>query len=767
MFAAWARVVHRHRWLVLAGSLALLALSLVSLRQGGVLSSETDTTGQFQSQRATNLIRSETHGRQARGGSTFLLILRSPDRTASEPAFQADVGRAVAPLQHDSRVTSVLVPFSQPAEARTSMTSRDQHAVLVRVSVRDGVDRAATYVSALQREAQAQAPDLQVQSSGQVPVVHSLQSTLETDLSRGEMISLPVTLLLLLLVFGTVLAAGLPLGVGLLTIAGGIGATLGLSHVTDVSQYALNIVTLVGLGVSIDYSLFVVSRYREELRQGFSSVQALQTTLATAGRAVTFSGMTVAAGLGALLFFPGTYLTSMGLAGMLVVLVAVVYALTFLPAVLALLGPRVERLRIPLPRQRPEGGVWDRIARAVMRRPALALVPTLAVFLVAGVPFLHIRLASGGLEQLPPSSATRASYETLTRDFPNETGTSFQVVVRYPSGDPLSPSRTGQVYDLSHRIAAIPGVSQVQGPVDLAPGIDRAGYQQLYARPRSQLPAEVRQSLDESVGSHIVVLTAMSPDGSTSDGARRILSQIRSQQASGGEVLVTGETANDKDLVDFVLDHVPAAVGFVIGTTLVILFLLTGSVLLPIKAVLSNLVSISASFGAIVWIFQDGHLASQLGFTPQSIDPAVPVLLFATVFGLSMDYEVLLVTRIQEAYRATGDNRRAVAGGLARSGSLITAAAAIMVVVFLAFATSQIVLIKAIGLGLAIAVLLDATLIRALVVPSVMRLVGDANWWAPGPLRWLHDRASPGEGLRGAEYSGPAGPRPDPPRSPE
>ncbi|MBO0690471.1 MAG: MMPL family transporter, partial [Candidatus Dormibacteraeota bacterium] len=266
--------------------------------------------------------------------------------------------------------------------------------------------------------------------------------------------------------------------------------------------------------------------------------------------------------------------------------------------------------------------------------------------------------------------------------------------------------------------------------------------QQLYAQPRSQLPPEVQQALRDSTGSHIVVLTAVTPDPSTSDGARQILSQIRSQEVPGGDVLVTGETAIDQDLVDFVLDHVPAAVGFVIATTLVILFLLTGSVLLPIKAVLSNLVSISASFGALVWIFQDGHLAGALGFTPQSIDPAVPVLLFATVFGLSMDYEVLLVTRIQEAYRATGDNARAVVSGLARSGRLITAAAAIMVVVFLAFASSQIVLIKAIGLGLSLAILLDATLIRALVVPSVMRLLGDANWWAPKPLRWVHDRLS-------------------------
>ena len=747
-FRAWGYFVHRHRRAVLLGSAALLALSVVGALRGGVLSSANAAGQTFQSTRASNLIDQEIAAstRAPQGGSSFLLILRRSDTAASDPAFQADVERAVRPLRDDHRVVKVVTPYDVAPQRRAAMTSKDGHAVLVQVYVRDRVDRAAGYYGGLRAEVGRAADGMSVSATGQVPIQHSMNATLERDLRRAEVVSLPVTLLLLILIFGTLIAAGLPLAVGLLTILGGIGATLALAHVTDVSQYALNIVTLIGLGVSIDYSLFVVTRFREELRRGVTTPDALATTVATAGRAITFSGVTVAIGLGALLFFPGTYLTSMGFSGMIVVATAVVYGLTFLPAVLALLGPRVERLRVPLRRRRPGGGPWPAIARAVMRRPLLALVPTLAVLLLAGVPFLHIRLAGAGLDQLPPGSPARAGYEQLQRDFPGQTATTFPLVVRYPSGDVLSRGRVDELYDLGRRVAAIPGVTGVEGPTELDPSMDRAAYERLYAQPRSALPPAVRQAVDASVGSHIAVLTATTQAEPTSDAARAILSRLRAEHVDGGEILVGGQTATDRDIIDFVLDHIPAAVGFAVGVTLVVLFLLTGSVTLPIKAVLSNMVSISASFGALVWIFQDGHLSAQLGFTPQSLDPSIPVLLFATVFGLSMDYEVLLVTRIQEQFRATGDNDRAVLTGLARSGGMITGAAAIMLAVFLAFGTSQIMLIKALGLGLSIAVLLDATLLRGLVVPAVMRLMGRANWWAPRPLRWLHDRVGIGEG---------------------
>jgi putative drug exporter of the RND superfamily len=715
MLAAWGRFVHRRRWWVLAASAVLLALSVAGIVGGGVLSSASAAGQQFPSTRAQDLVNQEITTGAPKGGSSFLLMLRSDDGKATDHAFRTKVQQAIAPLTHDDRVTRIMSPYDQQAtpQQHAALTSKDGRAVLVQVYVRDKVDKAATYYPALRDQVKQHADGLQVTGTGQVPVQHAMNTTLEHDLRQAEVVSLPITLLLLILIFSTLIAAGLPLAVGLLTIAGGIGMTLLLAHATDVSQYALNIVTLIGLGVSIDYSLFVVTRYREELATGASPEDALSTTVATAGRAITFSGITVAIGLGALLFFPGTYLTSMGEAGMIVVATAVVYGLTFLPAALAFLGPRVERLRIPIRRRRStDGGVWHAIAKAVMRRPLLVLLPTLGALLLAGAPFLHLRMANGGIEQLPPGSSARAGYEQLRREFPVPGDTQLQVVVRYPSGDPATPERANDERELARRIAAIPGVDAVLPP---------------------------------QAGQHIVVLTATTPAAPTSDEARDILATLRAERVDGAEVLVAGQTALDRDIVDFVSDHLLPAVGFVIGVTLLVLFLLTGSVVLPIKAVLSNMVSIAASFGALVWIFQDGNLSAQLGFTPQSLDPSIPVLLFAAVFGLSMDYEVLLVTRIQEEYQARGDNHRAVLTGLARSGGLITGAAAIMITVFLAFATSQIMLMKAIGLGLSIAVLLDATLLRGLVVPAVMRLMGRANWWAPRPLRWLHQRIGLGE----------------------
>ena len=565
--------------------------------------------------------------------------------------------------------------------------------------------------------------------------------------------------MLLLLIFGAVVAAGLPIGVGVLAILGGVAATLTLARFTDVSQYALNIVTLIGLGVAIDYSLFVVNRYREELRAGATRPDALGTTLATAGRAVTFSGITVAIGLSAMLFYRGTFLASMGAAGALVVFIAVFYGLTFLPALLAVLGPNVDRLSIFPVRMRGGVGFWQGLAAWVMRRPVLVLIPTLGFLVVLGLPFTQLRMANGDVDVLPPHVQARQGYDTLVRDFPGQDQNFYEVVVYYAQGNPMSADHVGSIYDLSRRLAGLHGVLRVEGMVDLDPSLSRADYVRMYTGPTDQLPAAVQAKLQTSTGSHLAVLTVASDLPASSDGARTLLSQIRSLGVGGeGQVLVTGQTAFDVDVIGYIIDHTPIAVAFVLGVTYLVLFLLTGSVVLPLKAIIANLLSVSASFGALVWIFQQGHLSGLLGFTPQPIDPTTPVILFSIVFGLSMDYEVLLVARIHEEYLRTGDNRRAVAEGLARSGRLITGAAAIMVAVFVAFGTAEVVIIKAIGVGLAVAVALDATIVRGLVVPSVMRLLGDWNWWAPRPLRALYRRSGLAElGMHGPSPHRPVG----------
>ncbi len=748
VFERWGRFVFRRRWAALALSTILLAASVAGVVGGGELSSGTASTAGVEADRANSLIARQLAPpeQQQPPGSTFLLVFGSRTLVVGDPAFRSALEAAVAPLASDTRVTDVSTPYSVPAGAAAPLISKDSHEALVRVSLRDRSGVAGGYYSELR--AKVRSGTLSVQGTGNVPLNRAFDTTLENDLRRAELVSLPVTLLLLLLIFGGVVAAGLPLGVGILAILGGLAGVFVLNRYTDVSQYALNIVTLIGLAVAVDYSLFLVNRFRDELAAGHDREDALAIAVATSGRAITFSGLTVAIGLGGMLFFQGSFLASMGAAGMIVVAIAVLYGLTFLPALLAVLGGRVDRFRLPIgrPRRSGAGGFWRTMAAWVMRRPLPVLALTLAFLLLAGVPFLSIRLANGDVDQLPPQLEARQGYDTLAREFPGQDQTSMFVVVHYPGGSPLSSDHVGAIYDLSRRLAGLPGVLRVQGMVDLDPSLGRADYQRLYASPAEARPAQVQQLLKTSTGPNVAVLTVVSNRPATGDEARAIVRAIRAESAGeGGQLLVTGRTAFDMDVVGWILATTPVAVGFVVLVTYVVLLLLTGSVVLPLKAVIVNLLSISASFGALVWIFQQGHLSWLLNFTPQSIDPSIPVILFSTVFGMSMDYEVFLVARIQEEYRRMGDNRLAVAEGLQRSGRLISGAAAIMFAVFIAFGLADVVIIKAIGIGLAIAVAVDATVVRTLLVPAVMRLLGRANWWAPRPLAWLHRTAGAGE----------------------
>ena len=708
MFARWGRFVYRWRWATLVVSIILLGVSIYSLMGGGALGTGNSSGGTLEAERASTLINNQL-STDTKGGSNFLLIFSSPSRLVTDPAFRTDLESALKPIQQDSRVTDIISPYTVDAATARAFISKDGHKALVRVDIKSDGDQARADYTALR--AAIHPSGLSVVGTGQVPINRDFSATLESDLSRAETVTLPLTLILLLIIFGTVVAAGLPLGIGIVTIAGGLAGTFLLSRVTDVSQYALNIVTLIGLAVAIDYSLFIVTRFRDELAAGKSRPDALATTMATAGRAITFSGLAVAVGLSAMLFYQGTFLASLGAAGAIVVAVAVFYGLTFLPALLAILGPNVNRLSLPLVGRRPKSGrgAWHGMATWVMRRPIVVLVPALGLLVLAGTPFLHLRLANASIDQLPPRLESRQGFDTLVKSFPGQDQTNFNVVVNYAQGSPTTAQRVLDQADLSRRMAMIPGVLRVASP---------------------------------EVGAHIVLLNVVSNQPASSDSARSILRAIRAEPiGNGGQLLVSGDTAFDVDIIDYIIHTTPLAFGFVVLVTYLVLFLLTGSLVLPLKAVVLNLLSIAASFGALVWIFQDGHLSQQLGFTAQSIDPSVPVILFAIVFGMSMDYEVLLISRIQEEYLRTGDNRHAIAEGLERSGRLITGAAAIMVAVFLAFGLAEVVLIKSIGIGLAIAVALDATIVRVLIVPAIMRILGHYNWWAPSPLRALRRRA--------------------------
>jgi len=738
MFAWWGQFVYRHRWAVLGVSAAMLAGSIFALLNGGTLK---NSGGQnTESGRALALMQDQLP--QNGAGSSFVLVFGSDSMAVSDPGFKQAMLTALQPLKSDSRVKTVDTPFDVPAEQARAMTSTDGHHAFAQVSLKDDYPSARLYYSQLRAEVQSDR--LAVLGTGNVAVGSDFDKFLASDLQRAELVSLVIIVPLLLIVFATVVSMLLPLGVGGLAVVGGLAGVGVLARFTDVSTYATNIVTLIGLGVAIDYSLFIVNRFREEMSAGRSPEQALISSMRTSGRAVTFSGITVAIGLSAMLFFQGSFLASMGFAGAIVVAIAVLYALTFLASLLAILGHRVNWARLPLPRPAAGRGLWHGLAIRVMRRPLLVLLPVVALLVLMALPFLQIRIANGDVGMLPPNAETRRGYDQLQK-FPGQGQTFFSVVIRYGSGGPLTRNRVGALYDLAQRIKQVPGVEGVESMVSFDGSLTRAEYQTLLTQPVSAQPARVQAIVHGTTGTQIAVLSVVTKHGQESDASRSIVHSLRSMTPPAGSSMLVA--AFSIDFTDFILARIPLAVLYVMVVTYLVLFLLTGSVVLPLKAVIMNILSIGASFGALVWIFQQGHLSSLLNFTAAPLDPSVPVLLFCIVFGLSMDYEVLLISRIQEEYRRTKDTTRAVADGLERSGRLITGAAAIMVAVFLAFGLADVVLIKSIGLGLAIAVALDATLVRALIVPAVMRLLGQANWWAPQRLARFHRRISLDEPL--------------------
>jgi uncharacterized membrane protein YdfJ with MMPL/SSD domain len=739
VLARWGRLVYRTRWTVLVLSALSLCASLWMIHVGGRLDPP-DLPADTESGRARRLLETALPGQPP----SFSLIFSSETRQALDPAFRDEVERALAPLRRDPRVARVRTAYDPPGPVPTTvpLVSRDGRRTLALVELHGS---AAGFASL---EFTGLPPDLypalrglvlaetlEIVSVGNVALNHDFTEFARKDLGRVEMLILPVVAVLLLLVFGTVVAAALPLAVGALAMTGALAATLVVARFVSVSIYAPNIVSMIGLGVAIDYSLFVVSRFREEIRER-TPVEALARTIATAGRAILFSGLTVAIGLLGMLFLGLGNLGSMGWAGTSVVTMAVVYGLTTLPALLAVLGPRVNSLRVPfLHVDRGGDGLWRRLAAMVMAHPWRVFVPVVCLLLLFGLPFLHLRVGSGDATSLPPEAESRRGDELLRREFPGVDANRIVVVLDAGAGSPLEPTRVAQTYAFSRWLAARPHIQRVDSFVDLHTSLDLATYQQMAALPAAQRPPELVEALRHVLGEHVAMLIATTDSRPTSDEARALVREIRrAHPPYAGEVLVTGQTAFDLDFIGLLVRHAPLAVGLVVVVTYVVLFLLLDSVLLPLKAIVMNLLSITASYGALVWIFQDGHLATWLGFTPGPIQTATPLIMFCLVFGLSMDYEVLLLSRIREEYERSGDNAGAVVVGLERTGRLITGAAAIMAAVFFGFGLARSVVIQAVGVGIGVAVVVDATIVRALLVPATMRLMGRWNWWRPA---WL------------------------------
>jgi RND superfamily putative drug exporter len=735
MLAAWGRFVFRHRVLVLLACVVVLVLGAVGLARGGVL-----TTGTLSDLESTKAAEAAQKALGDRAGPAVVAVFRSDALTVDDPDFYESMGKSLAPLEHDAHVASVLSPVEAPTRIGDALVSADKHAAIALITMRGSITDAKKAFPALREEIKPQkdAAAFKLAYTGEVKYRVDLDDTLKSDLFVSELVSLPLALLVLLVVFRSAVAATLPVVVGALAVLSAIACILQLSHFTDMPEYTLNVASLIGLGLAIDYSLFYTSRFREELAreetQDAASVErAIEKAMATAGHAVLGSGLAAAVGISGLLFFKHSYMSSMGIAGAVVVVFSVASALTLLPAALAILGKRVDAGAIGK-RKHEDGWLWRKIVPRVMAHPIMVLVPTLAIVVALGLPFLRIDTASAFVGVLPMKTEARATYERVLSDFPAQSNNRILVVVKFPSTDSpqneLTLDRIHALRALRDRIAKLPGIVQVDSLFDFDPTLSPDEADKILALPEELRAIDVKTALEHLSGGGVHIMMAQTKGAPRTPEARNAVRAIRMDRSVGdGTLLVGGLSAVDVDTNAFFAEHTPAAVSYVAILTYVILFFLFRSVVLPLKAVITNLLSIAASFGALVWIFQEGHFAKLLGFEPGPVEPTLPVLLFCVVFGLSMDYEVLLLSRIREEYLATGDNARAVTEGLARSGRLITSAAAIMVSVFAAFSLASVVMMKAMGVGMAIAVTLDATLVRTLLVPAAMRLFGDFNWW--------------------------------------
>jgi RND superfamily putative drug exporter len=740
MLAALGRFLYRTRWAALLLSLAVVLGA--ALYGSGVFGTLTD--GGFEDPNSQSAQAHAVLDKELGGWTPDIIILmRSDTLSATDPSFAGAATRLLNTLQAQPVVASVTSYYSTQSPR---LLSRDGHETFAAVQF------AATDRQAKERDYKAlkpliTSPTLQVSVGGDLAVNDAVNAQVSADLARAETLSFPVLAILLVIVFAGLVAAGLPLVIGGVAILGAFAALRLLTGVTPISIFAVNVVTVLGLGLAIDYALFMVTRFREELEANAGDTRrALERTLATAGRTVLFSGLTVSVSLLGLLLFPEGFLRSMGLGAIAAVLVAMLAALILLPALLAILGRRVNSLSLQrlfrhsaTRPNRETRGAWYRLSQFVMRWPVPVAVAALAVLLTLGAPFLHASFSTPDVRVLPANQEARVVSDRLAQDFAQQGASSIVVAIRTP-GDALSSENLASLDGYVRQIEAMPNVIAVQSLVSVDPSLTLADYQHLYAQPE-QNPQIAAVTSQLAFGAGTKVIVELSPaefSGATEDAVR----QIRAlQPPEGFQTLVGGETAYQMDLFSNLRATLPYALAVIALAIFVLLFLMTGSVVMPIKAILLNTLSLTATFGALVWIFQDGNLTQALGFQSNgSIDGTQTILIFALAFGLSMDYEVFLLSRIKERFDATGDSRAAVASGLQRTGWLISSAALLLAVVLVAMSTSRIVFIEQIGVGLAIAVIMDATLVRSLLVPATMRLLGRWNWWAPAPLRFIWRR---------------------------
>ena len=736
MFYHLGKIATRYRWWIVGFWLVAVAVALPFAPQASqVLQSGGFISPDAESQRAINVLTQRLHLDQ----TIVQVIFTSKKYTADDPRFIQESQQALAQVKAWSQTAQIVSFTDNPRQI-----SLDRYAAYANVLLRPDPDSAAKLLPQLSQKLQ-RVPDLQYSVGGGPVFYEDIQSVSEDDLRRAELLAFPFAIIALLFVFRSVIAAILPAFVGGFAVVIALALIFGLGHLTPLSIFVLNITTLFGLGLGVDYSLFMVSRFREELAHGRSIEDAVVLTVATAGRAVAFSGITVSIGLLGLVFFHINMLHSVGLGGMLVVLLAVLAALTLLPALLSIIGLNVNKWPVHLPRLRksttptpvngvvaPHHGFWYRLSNFVMRYPVRVLVPVLLVLISFGLPFLGVRFSAPDASILPKDVPSRQAYDLLAKRFDDRETTPILMAVQ-TKGDVMTPTNISNLYYYVKRIEAAPNVERVDSIVSADPRFTLAQYQLIYTHPQLIADPYIAALAKSSVAGNTTFIQVISKYEMLDPRSQTLVQTIRNTNPGNGiTTLVDGGTAADMDYVSSLYSDFPYALLVIAGTTYIALLLLFRSVVLPLKAIIMNTLSIAACYGALVVIFQNGFLHQLLNFTPLGfVEASSPILLFCTIFGLSMDYEVFLLSRVQEAFWQTGNNTRAVALGLQRSGGIITSAAVIVIVVSSCFITANMIIVKALGLGMALAVLIDATLVRGLLVPATMRLLGDLNWWLP------------------------------------
>lgn len=682
MFAKWGSIAYRRRWVVLIATVLLAVLGGVwgigvfdKLSQGGYEAPSSEAA-------RADKVAEEAFGRQ--NGDVIVI-------------YRGDFGNPLELKKIADHISGF--PKDDVLKAVGPVPSDDKQQALVAITLTSG-DSNEQIKQFQDVEPQLAIDGFSQQVGGLVPTQKAINDMSQEDLTRAEIFSLPLVLLLLVVIFGGLVAASLPVVVGGLSIMGALGVLHAVALFAEVNSFAVNVASLLGLGMAIDYGLFMVGRFREELAQGRTTEQAVGRTVASAGRTVVFSATLLVIALAGLLLFPHGFLKSLAYGGVASVAIAALVSVTLLPALLGVLGKRVDKLAMPWRKKEPSERGWRKLSGAVMKRPVLIAVPIIGVLIALGSPFLGVQFGQVTEKVLPEGNAVRVATENINQNFSALSNTGFKVVVQ--GGEQAA------VQEFLGRVGNVPGVGEVQ-PTGSDKGVTAASA----GLENDALSEESKQALED--------VRALEPP-------------------AGAEVLIGGNTAVVSDSLDAIADGLPLMITLLVGATLVLMFLAFGSVVLPIKAVVMSALSLSATFGVLVWVFQDGHGADWLGVTPGPLESGIVVLMAAIVFGLSTDYEVFLLSRMVEARGQGATTEEAVTTGLAKTGRVITSAALLLIVVTGAFAFSQVAMMRFVGVGMILALALDATVVRMLLVPAVLKLLGNAAWWSPGPLKKIQER---------------------------